>query len=1275
MNDLIPVPAMSDRPAPRPDCLQRLREQLAQRILVLDGAMGTMIQRHQLEEADYRGTRFADWPRDLKGNNDLLVLTQPQVIREIHGQYLEAGADIIETNTFNAQVISLHDYGMAELAYELNVEAARLARAAADEWTGKTPDRPRFVAGALGPTSRTCSISPDVNDPGARNVRYEELVAAYLEQIRGLMDGGADLLLIETIFDTLNAKAAIFACETYFEEQGRRLPVILSGTITDASGRTLSGQVTEAFWNSVRHARPLAVGLNCALGGRDMRPYIAELARLADCHVSCYPNAGLPNAFGEYDEQPEQTGEILREFAQSGLVNIVGGCCGTTPAHIAAIAQAVSGLPPRQPARPEPVCRLSGLEPLNLTPELNFVNIGERTNVTGSARFRDLVKAGDYSAALTVARQQVEAGAQIIDVNMDEGMLDGVAAMDRFLKLIASEPDISRVPVMIDSSKWEVIEAGLKCVQGKPIVNSISMKEGEEKFIREARLCRQYGAAVVVMAFDEQGQADSLERRKEICARAYRILVEQIGFPAEDIIFDPNIFAVATGIAEHNNYGVDFIEATRWIKQNLPGAKVSGGVSNVSFSFRGNNPVREAIHSVFLYHAIRAGMDMGIVNAGALVVYDELDPELRERIEDVILNRREDATERLLEIAGRFKGDGTKAEVADEAWRSLPVRERIKHALIKGLDAQVEADTEELRAELAAEGKRPIEVIEGPLMDGMNVVGDLFGAGKMFLPQVVKSARVMKKAVAYLIPFIEAEKKPGDVQQAKGKIIMATVKGDVHDIGKNIVGVVLQCNNYDVVDLGVMVPAQKILDAARAEKADIIGLSGLITPSLDEMVNLAKEMTRQGFEIPLLIGGATTSRAHTAVKIEPAYAHGVIWVKDASRSVPTAAALLSAEQKPRLLADIRKEYDSIRERHANKDRKEKFLPLAEARANKTPIDWSAYRPVRPRMLLQQSRDVCDGPHCDHAHHAQALQHVRVLPDYSLTELREYIDWQPFFISWELKGRYPDLLNNPASGEAARRLWADAQTMLDRLIEEKWIRASGVIGLFPAAQVDDDDIEVYADESRRQVLTRLHGLRQQSVHREGVPHRCLADFIAPRDSGLHDYVGAFAVTAGLGCAERVAQFRKDNDDYSAILLESLADRLAEAFAERLHQRVRREFWAHDPDERLDNPDLIAEKYRGIRPAPGYPACPEHTEKQTLWQLLDVERNTGMQLTESMAMWPGASVSGWYFAHPQAQYFVVGRINKDQVADYARRKGWTLQQAEKWLAPNLGYEPED
>jgi len=1253
----------------------QLEALLRQRILVIDGAMGTMIQRYRLEEADYRGTRFADWGQDLKGNNDLLVLTQPDIVREVHGKYLEAGADLIETNTFNAQVISLRDYGMESLAYEMNLEAAKLARQAADAWTQKTPDCPRFVAGALGPTSRTCSISPDVNDPGARNVSYDELVSAYVEQIRGLVDGGADLLLIETIFDTLNAKAAIFACETYFEASGQRLPIIISGTITDASGRTLSGQVTEAFWNSVSHARPLAIGLNCALGGKDMRPYIAELSRIADCYVSCYPNAGLPNAFGEYDEQPEDTGAILREFAEAGLVNIVGGCCGTTPPHIAAIAAAVSGLAPRAPATPEKVCRLAGLEPLNLTANLNFVNVGERTNITGSAKFRDLIKAGDYTAALVVARQQVEAGAQIIDVNMDEGMIDGVAAMDRFLKLIASEPDISRVPVMIDSSKWEVIEAGLKCVQGKPIVNSISMKEGEEKFIKEARLCRKYGAAVVVMAFDEQGQADNLERRKLICARAYKILVEQVGFPPEDIIFDPNVFAIATGIAEHNNYGVDFIEAARWIKQNLPGAKISGGVSNVSFSFRGNNPVREAIHSVFLYHAIKAGMDMGIVNAGALVVYDELDPELRERIEDVVLNRREDGTERLLEIAGKFKGDGSKPEVADEVWRSLPVRERIKHALVKGLDANVEADTEELRAELSADGKRPIEVIEGPLMDGMNVVGDLFGAGKMFLPQVVKSARVMKKAVAYLIPFIEAEKKPGDVEKAKGKIVMATVKGDVHDIGKNIVGVVLQCNNYDVVDLGVMVPAQKILDAARAEKADIIGLSGLITPSLDEMVNMAKEMERQGFDLPLMIGGATTSRAHTAVKIDPAYSHGVVWVKDASRSVPTAAALLSAEQKPALLAEIKKEYDGIRERHANKNRQEKYVPLAAARANKTPIDWSSFRPMKPRMLLQQDHDVCEGPACDHTQHAGAVQHVRVFKDYPLSELREYIDWQPFFIAWELKGRYPDLLNNPVSGEAARKLKQDADAMLDRLIAEKWISASGVFGLFPAAQVNDDDIEVYTDESRSSVLTRLHSLRQQGEHRQGVPHRCLADYIAPKDSGLQDYVGAFAVTTGLGCLEKVMAFKKDNDDYSAILLESLADRLAEAFAERMHQRVRKDFWGYASDERLDNAALIDEKYHGIRPAPGYAACPEHTEKQTLWQLLDVENNTGMQLTESMAMWPGASVSGWYFAHPQSQYFVVGRINKEQVVDYARRKSWDLATAEKWLAPNLGYEPED
>ncbi|WP_028007261.1 methionine synthase [Solimonas flava] len=1259
---------------------QKLLDALQRRILVLDGAMGTMIQTYKLGEADYRGARFADWPRDLKGNNDLLVLTQPDIIRAIHGEYLAAGADIIETNTFNAQKISLADYGMEPLAYEMNLAAARLAREAAD--AAATPERPRFVAGALGPTNRTASISPDVNDPGKRNVTYAELVDAYLEQARGLVDGGVDLLLIETIFDTLNAKAAIFACETLFEVRGLRLPVIISGTITDASGRTLSGQVVEAFWNSVRHARPLAIGLNCALGGRDMRPYIAELSGLADTFISCYPNAGLPNAFGEYDERPEDTAAIVGEFARAGLVNIVGGCCGTTPPHIAAVARAVAGLTPRAPAQVARVARLAGLEPLNLTPAINFCNVGERTNVTGSAKFRDLIKAGDYAAGLAIARQQVEAGAQVIDVNMDEGMLDGVAAMRTFLNLIASEPDISRVPIMIDSSKWEVIEAGLQCVQGKPIVNSISMKEGEAKFVEQARLCRKYGAAAVVMAFDEQGQADTLERRQQICARAYRILVDEVGFPAEDIIFDPNIFAVATGIEAHNRYGLDFIEATRWIKENLPYAKVSGGVSNVSFSFRGNNFVREAIHSVFLFHAIRAGMDMGIVNAGVLPVYEDIDAELRTRIEDVILNRRDDATERLIEIAERFRANGAEKKAGDgadgEVWRSLPVRERITHALVKGIDAFVEADVEELRAQLSAAGQRPIEVIEGPLMEGMNVVGDLFGAGKMFLPQVVKSARVMKKAVAYLIPFIEAEKAPGEVQKSNGRIVMATVKGDVHDIGKNIVGVVLQCNNYEVFDLGVMVPPQKILDAAREHRADIIGLSGLITPSLDEMVTLAREMERQGFDVPLLIGGATTSRAHTAVKIDPAYHGPVVWVKDASRSVPVVAALLSAQQKPRLVEELRRDYEQIRERHASKDRREKFVPLADARDNRTPIDWRGYHPPRPHLLLQQAMDVCQGAACEHRHH-MATQFVKTFHDYPLAELCEYIDWQPFFIAWELKGRFPDLLNNPATSEAARKLWDDAQLMLKKIVDEKWLRANGVIGLFPAQRVDDDDIAIYSDETYVHEVARLRNLRQQSEHRPGVPHRSLADYVAPRESGLHDYVGGFAVTTGLGCAERVAAFRKANDDYSAILLEALADRLAEAFAERLHQRVRKEFWGYAADEALDNAALIAEQYigtsGGIRPAPGYPACPEHTEKQTLWQLLDVEKNAGIALTESMAMWPGAAVSGWYYSHPSAQYFVVGRIAKDQVIDYARRKGWTLAEAEKWLAPNLGYEPED
>ncbi|MDH6195103.1 5-methyltetrahydrofolate--homocysteine methyltransferase [Mycobacterium frederiksbergense] len=1241
----------------RPDCTDELTAALRQRIMVIDGAMGTAIQRDRPDEAGYRGERFKDWPSDLVGNNDLLNLTQPQIIEGIHREYLEAGADILETNTFNATAVSLSDYGMAELSYELNYAGAALARKVSDEFS--TPEKPRYVAGALGPTTRTASISPDVNDPGARNISYDQLVAAYLEAANGLVDGGADLLIVETIFDSLNAKAAVFAIETLFEDRGRRWPVIISGTITDASGRTLSGQVTEAFWNAIRHAKPIAVGLNCALGAPEMRPYIAEMSRIADTFVSCYPNAGLPNAFGEYDESPERQAGYLAEFAEAGLVNLVGGCCGTAPAHIAEIAKVVEGKPPRelpQIAENQAATRLAGLEPLNITDDSLFVNIGERTNITGSARFRNLIKAEDYDTALSVALQQVEVGAQVIDINMDEGMIDGVAAMDRFTKLIAAEPDISRVPVMIDSSKWEVIEAGLKNVQGKPIVNSISMKEGEEKFIREARLCHKYGAAVVVMAFDEQGQADNLERRKEICGRAYRILTEEVGFPAEDIIFDPNCFALATGIEEHATYGIDFIEACAWIKENLPGVHISGGISNVSFSFRGNNPVREAIHSVFLFHAIKAGLDMGIVNAGALVPYDSIDPELRDRIEDVVLNRREDAAERLLEIAERFnsKGDGPGDPTAAE-WRSLPARERITHALVKGIDAHVDADTEELRAEIAAAGGRPIEVIEGPLMDGMNVVGDLFGAGKMFLPQVVKSARVMKKAVAYLLPYIEAEKaQTGDSaagDETNGTIVMATVKGDVHDIGKNIVGVVLQCNNYTVIDLGVMVPAQKILDAAKEHNADIIGLSGLITPSLDEMVNFAVEMEREGFQIPLLIGGATTSRAHTAVKIAPRRSGPVVWVKDASRSVPVAAALLDDKQRPALLEATAADYAALRERHAQKNERP-MLTLEKARANRTPIDWDGYTPPVP---------------------AQGVG-VRDFHDYDLAELREYIDWQPFFNAWEMKGRFPDILNNPASGEAARKLYDDAQQMLDTLIKEKWLTANGIIGFFPANAVGDD-IEVYTDDTRTEVLTTLHNLRQQGEHRDGIPNRSLGDFIAPKDTGLADYVGAFAVTAGLGSQDKIIEFKAALDDYSAILLESLADRLAEAFAERMHQRVREDFWGYQPDEHLDNEALIGEKYVGIRPAPGYPACPEHTEKATLFTLMDVSARAGIELTDSMAMWPGAAVSGWYFSHPQSQYFVVGRLAQDQVADYAKRKGWTLQEAERWLAPNLGYNPED
>ncbi|MDD7815132.1 methionine synthase [Mycobacterium sp. CSUR Q5927] len=1233
----------------RPDATDELTAALGARILVIDGAMGTAIQRDRPDEAGYRGERFAEWPSPLQGNNDLLTLTQPQIIEGIHREYLEAGADILETNTFNANAISLSDYDMVDFSYELNYAGAALARKAADEYS--TPDKPRYVAGTLGPTTRTASISPDVNDPGARNVSYDQLVAAYLEAANGLVDGGADIILIETIFDSLNAKAAVFAVETLFEDRGRRWPVIISGTITDASGRTLSGQVTEAFWNSIRHANPIAVGLNCALGAPEMRPYIAEMARIADTHISCYPNAGLPNAFGEYDESPERQAGYIADFAEAGLVNLVGGCCGTAPEHIAEIAKVVEGKPPRELPKIELATRLAGLEPLNITDDSLFVNIGERTNITGSARFRNLIKAEDYDTALSVALQQVEVGSQVIDINMDEGMIDGVAAMDRFTKLVAAEPDISRVPVMIDSSKWEVIEAGLKNVQGKPIVNSISMKEGEEKFIREARLCRKYGAAVVVMAFDEQGQADNLERRKEICGRAYRILTEQVGFPAEDIIFDPNCFALATGIEEHATYGIDFIEACAWIKENLPGVHISGGISNVSFSFRGNNPVREAIHAVFLFHAIKAGLDMGIVNAGALVPYDSIDPELRERIEDVVLNRREDAAERLLEIAERFNSSEKAEDPAAAEWRSLPVRERITHALVKGIDANVDEDTEELRAEISAAGGRPIEVIEGPLMDGMNVVGDLFGAGKMFLPQVVKSARVMKKAVAYLLPYIEAEKQPGEGDHTNGTIVMATVKGDVHDIGKNIVGVVLQCNNYTVIDLGVMVPADKILAAVNEYDADMVGLSGLITPSLEEMAGFAAEMEREGLEIPLLIGGATTSSAHTAVKIAPRRSGPVIWVKDASRSVPVAAALLDDKQRPALLEQTAADYASLRERHAQKNERP-MVPLEKARANRTPIEWDGYTPPVPVQGLG----------------------VREFLNYDLAELREFIDWQPFFNAWEMKGRFPDILNNPASGEAARKLYDDAQQMLDRAIEEKWLTANAVIGFFPANAVGDD-VEVYTDESRTEVLTMFHNLRQQGAHRAGIPNRSLGDFIAPKETGLADYIGAFAVTAGLGSGEKIAEFKADLDDYSAILLESVADRLAEAFAERMHQRVRKEFWGFQPDEALDNEALIAEKYQGIRPAPGYPACPEHTEKATIWKLMDVHERTRIELTDSMAMWPGAAVSGLYFSHPQSQYFVIGRLAQDQVADYAKRKGWTLPEAERWLGSNLGYNPED
>ena len=1233
---------------------QRIRSLLDSRILILDGGMGTMIQRHQLEEADYRGERFQDWPCDVKGNNDLLALTRPDVIGGIHQAYLDAGADIIETNTFNATSVAMADYEMESLVWEINHAAAKLVKDLCVAQTARTPEKPRFCAGVLGPTNRTCSISPDVNDPGYRNITFDALVESYTEAIDGLVKGGADLLLVETIFDTLNAKAAVFAIHQYFDlrPDAERLPIMISGTITDQSGRTLTGQTTEAFYNSLSHANAVSFGLNCALGPDLLRPYVEEMSRVSATYVSVHANAGLPNAFGGYDLTPAAMAPQVREWAESGLVNIVGGCCGTTPDHIAAIYQAVKDLPPRPLPQIEAKCRLSGLEPFNIGDKDLFVNVGERTNVTGSRAFAKLILNGDYATALDVARQQVENGAQVIDINMDEGMLDAHAAMVRFLNLIAAEPDIARVPIMIDSSKWDVIEAGLKCIQGKGIVNSISLKEGKDKFVEQARLLRRYGAAVIVMAFDEAGQADTYARKIEICEKSYRILVDEVGFPPEDIIFDPNIFAVATGIEEHARYGLDFIEATGWIKDHLPHAKISGGVSNVSFSFRGNNKVREAIHAVFLYHAIKRGMTMGIVNAGALEVYDEVDAELRARIEDVVLMRApadgSDATENLIALAEKFKGDAVAGKQGEDlAWRELPVAKRLEHALVKGITTYIEQDTEEVRANSA----RPIHVIEGPLMDGMNVVGDLFGAGKMFLPQVVKSARVMKAAVAYLEPFIEEEKIRLGLQDApaKGVIIMATVKGDVHDIGKNIVGVVLRCNNYKVIDLGVMVPCQKILDAAIEHKADIIGLSGLITPSLEEMSHVAKEMQRQGFDIPLLIGGATTSRVHTAVKIAPHYSGPVIYVPDASRAVGVCSNLLSDTLRDAYVQEVADDYAKARAIFEGRG-EAKLLPIADAREQRHRIDWARYTPPTPQWLG-----------------------VRRFEHYPLADIARYIDWTPFFQSWELYGRYPAILQDEVVGESARALWADAQTMLKQIIDENWLQASAVIGLFPAHSVNHDDIEIRDPDTGAARMTWV-GLRQQLVKTDkdgnANPDWALADFIAPKDSGAQDYIGAFAVTAGLGIDPHVARFEAANDDYSAILLKALADRFAEAFAELMHTRVRTEFWGYAHGETLDNDALIDEKYQGIRPAPGYPACPDHTVKRELFTLLDAP-GIGMTLTEGYAMLPTAAVSGFYFSHPDSRYFGVGKISKDQVESYAQRRGVSVEQAERDLAPNLGY----
>ncbi len=1214
-----------------------LKARLNERILVLDGAMGTMIQKYQLSEEQYRGERFAGHPSSLKGNNDLLSLTQPQIIAEIHQQYLDAGADIIETNTFNANAISQLDYDLADLAYELNLSSAQLARRVADAMTLKTPAKPRYVMGGLGPTNRTASLSPNVNNPAARNVDFDQLVAAYTTAVEALHAGGVDGFLIETVFDTLNAKAAIYAVETFFAKIGTRLPLMISGTITDASGRTLSGQTVEAFWTSVKHAQPLSIGLNCALGAAEMRPYLAVLSQIADTYICAYPNAGLPNQFGEYDQDPEEMAGYIQDFAESGFVNIVGGCCGTGPAHIAAMAQAVERIAPRVIPTIQPYCRLSGLEMLEIRPETNFVNVGERTNVSGSARFARLIREEQYEEALAVARQQVENGAQIIDINMDDAMLDAISAMRTFLNLVATEPDISKVPIMIDSSKWEILQAGLKCIQGKGIVNSISMKEGEAQFIEQAEIVRRFGAAVVVMAFDEEGQADTEERKVSICKRAYKILTERVGFAPQDIIFDPNIFAVATGIKEHDDYANTYIRAVKRIKLECPGALISGGVSNVSFSFRGNDPVREAMHSVFLYHAIQAGMDMGIVNAGQLQIYAQIPPDLKACVEDVILNRREDATERLLDMSASLKGTMGQVSVRDLAWREQPVAARLTHSLVNGITDFIEIDVEEARQQFA----KTIEVIEGPLMDGMNVVGDLFGEGKMFLPQVVKSARVMKKAVAYLLPFIESEKEVGGADSAfKGKILMATVKGDVHDIGKNIVGIIMQCNGYQVIDLGVMVPCDKILTVAKEEKVDIIGLSGLITPSLDEMVHVAKEMQRLGFTIPLLIGGATTSPTHTAVKIDPHYDHAVVYVKDASRSVPVLSKLLGSSKTDYLKA-LKLEYDQIRKVHGNKKADADWISLQQAQESRIKLYFA---PVKPNFLGQKVLDL------------------------DIAVLRDYIDWTPFFFAWQLRGQYPQIFKSPSFGKEAQKLFTEANAMLDEIIATKSLQAKAVFGIFPANSIHHDDVEIYADATRAVVLKQFSHLRQQKPKPDAKPNKCLADFIAPKETGVVDYLGAFVVTAGLGLPELLAHYDEDHDDYHNIMAKILADRLAEAAAEYLHEQVRKHYWGYAADEVLSKAELIAEKYQGIRPAPGYPACPDHTEKWPLFDLLHPEQ-VGVSLTESLAMWPASSVSGFYYAHPEAHYFVVGKINAEQVQNYAKRKNINKIKMAEWLQSNL------